>query len=41
MPRQVVDTPTPAVFKARLDKALNKHWEMSLPMAAGLGADGL
>jgi len=38
LPREAVDTPSPAVFKARLDGALRNlvWWKMSLPMAGGL-----
>jgi len=43
LPREAVDTPSLAVFKARLDGALSNlvWWEMSLPMAGGLESDNL
>lgn len=43
LPRQVVNTPTLAVSKARLDRALSSlvQWEVFLPMASGLGPDDL
>jgi len=39
----VVDAPSPAVFKARLDGALSNlvWWKMSLLMAGGLEPDDL
>ena len=43
LPREVVDTPSLEVFKARLDEALNNlfWWKVSLPTAGGLELDGL
>jgi len=43
LPREVVDAPTLAVFKARLDGALSNlvWWKMSLLMAGGLEPDDL
>ena len=38
LPREVMDAPSVAVFKARLDEALSNliYWKVSLPMARGL-----
>jgi len=38
LPREAVDAPSLAVFKARLDGALSNlvWWKVSLPMAGGL-----
>ena len=38
LPREAVDAPSLAVFKAGLDGALSNlvYWKMSLPMAGGL-----
>jgi len=38
LPREVVDAPSLAVFKARLDGVLSNlvQWKVSLPMAGGL-----
>jgi len=43
LPRDVVDAPSLAVFKARLDAALSNllYWKVSLPMAGGLERDEL
>ena len=43
LPREAVDAPSLAVFKARLDGALSKlvWWKVSLPVAGGLELDGL
>lgn len=37
LPREIVDTPSPAVFKATLDGALSNvvYWKVFLPMAGG------
>jgi len=39
LPREVVAAPSLAVFKARLDRALNNQWKVSLPMAGRLELD--
>jgi len=41
LPREAVDTPSLAVFKARLDRALSNlvWWKVSLLMAGGLEPD--
>jgi len=43
LPREAVDAPSLAVFKARLDGALSNliWWKMSLLMAGGLEPDDL
>ena len=43
LPREAVDAPSLAVFKARLDGALSNrvYWKVSLPMAGGLELDDL
>jgi len=43
LPREAVDAPSLAVFKARLDRALSNlvWWKMSLLMAGGLKQDDL
>ena len=43
LPREVVDVPSLAVFKARLDGALSNlvWWKVSLPMAGALELDDL
>jgi len=43
LPREVVDTPSLAVFKVRLDGPLSNlvHWKVSLPMAEGMELDDL
>ena len=43
LPREVVDAPSLEVFKARLDEAFSNAicWEVSLPIAVGLGLDEL
>ena len=43
LPRKVVNGPSLAVFKARLDRTLADmvYCEVSLPMAGGLGLDDL
>jgi len=43
LPREVVDAPSLAVFKARLDGALSNlvQWKVSLSKAAGLELDDL
>jgi len=43
LPREVVAAPSPAVFKARLDRALSSlvWWKVSLPVAGGLELDDL
>ena len=43
LPREVVNAPSLAVFKARLDRALGDmvSCEVSLPMAGGLELDDL
>jgi len=43
LPREVVDAPSPEVFKARLDGALSNlvQWKVSLPMARRLEQDDL
>ena len=43
LPREAVDAPSLAVFKARLDGALSSlgWWKMSLLMAGGLEPDDL
>ena len=43
LPREVVDAPSLAVFKARLDGALGNlvWWKVSLPMAGGVELDDL
>jgi len=43
LPREAVDTPSLAVFKARLDGALSNlvWWKVSLPMAGVLELDDL
>jgi len=43
LPREAVDAPSLAVFKARLDGALSNlvWWKVSLPMAEGLELEDL
>ena len=43
LPREAVDAPSLAVFKARLDGTLSNlvWWKGSLPMAGGLEPDDL
>jgi len=43
LPREAVDAPSLAVFKASLDGALSNpvYWKMSLLMAGGLEPDDL
>jgi len=43
LPRAVMNAPSLAVFKARLDAALSNlaYWKVSLPMAGGLELDDL
>jgi len=43
LPREAVDAPSLAMFKARLDGALSSlvWWKVSLLMAGGLEPDGL
>jgi len=43
LPREAVDAPSPAVFKARFNGALSNlvWWKVSLPMAGGLELDDL
>jgi len=43
LPGEVVDAPSLAVFKARLDRPLSNlvQWKMSLLMAGGLELDDL
>ena len=43
LPREFVDAPSLAVFKARLDGALGNlvWWKVSLPMAGGVELDDL
>jgi len=43
LPREVVDAPSLAVFKARLDGTLSNlsWWKGSLPMAGGMEPDDL
>jgi len=43
LPREVVDAPSLAAFKARLDGALSNlvWWKVSLPMAGATGLDHL
>jgi len=43
LPREAVDAPCLAVFKARLDRALSNlvYRKVSLPMAGGLEPDDL
>jgi len=43
LPREAVDAPSLAVFKARLDGALSNlvWWKLSLPMVGGLERDDL
>ena len=43
LPREVVDVPSLAVFKARLDGALSNlvWWKVSLPMTGGVELDDL